>query len=89
MPDDYNHNLPRAAYRAALLAEVNIPNLPKDRKAAIVAELEALGSRTADEDRAGFESAALGPETVGRAPAAAPVQEPFQGRHVDDTDSGR
>lgn len=85
MPEQYNHNLPVAAYRAALLAELNTPPMTREHKAAIVAELETLGARTADEDRAGFEGAALGPETVGRAPAADPVQ----GRHVDPADSGR
>lgn len=72
MPD---YGIPVAAYRAALVAEANTPGIPKEQKAAIVAELESLGPRTADEDRAAMESAMLGPVTVGRAPAADVVQD--------------
>lgn len=92
----YFHNLPVAAYRAALLAELNTPPMDKEHKAAIIAELERIGSRTADEDRSGVQAAAGG-NTVGRAPAAAPIQAPNPatpgvapaGRHLDGDDSGR
>ena len=75
MAEPYNHNLPIAAYRAALLAELNTPPMTKEHKAAIVEELERLGPRTADEDRSGVESAAGG-VTVGRAPDVAPQVAP-------------
>lgn len=66
MADGYNHNLPIAAYRAALLAELNTVPMPREKKAAIVAELESLGPATADEDRNQVEH--RGPRTVGREP---------------------
>ena len=77
MPD---YGLPVPAYKAALAAEAAIPNLPKERKAAILAELEALGNvSTADENRAGV-------ETAGVAQA-----DPSAGRHADvaPAESGR
>lgn len=81
MVDEYNSNLPKAAYRAALLAELNTVPMPREKKAAIVEELERLGNRTADEDRARMEAAALGPTTVGREPgqAVATGSVPVQG----------
>ncbi len=76
MPD---HGLPIATYRAALAAEAAIPNLPKERKAAILAELEALGNvSTADENRSGVETAGVA------------QGDPSVGRHADVADaSGR
>ena len=59
----YNHNLPLPAYRAALLAELETIPMTKERKAAIVEELEALGNRTAVENRAGVETAGVAPGT--------------------------
>lgn len=94
MSDVYNHNLPIAAYRAALIAEGNTPGIGKERRAAIVAELESLGNRTADEDRTGVQAAAGG-NTVGRSPAGAPIQAPDPNpvapspRHADTDSSGR
>lgn len=76
MSDEYNHNLPKAAYRASLLAELNTVPMPREKKAAIVEELERLGQRTADEDRAAMEAAVLGPVTVGRAPSSVVIQDP-------------
>jgi hypothetical protein len=71
MPN-FNSGLPAATYVAALKAEAAIPNLPKERRAAILAELEALGGvSTADQNRSGI-------ETAGVAPADA-----AQGRHAD------
>jgi hypothetical protein len=65
---DYNHNLPVEAYRAALLAELEIGTVTKEHKAAIVEELEKL-PRTAVENRSGMESTDAR-NTVGRAPAS-------------------
>lgn len=72
MTGDWAHPYP-PGYREQLQAEAAQTSLPRERKAAIVAELERLaGKRTADEDRAGI-------ETAGVAPAAA-------GRHADAAD---
>ena len=79
MPD-VNYGHPTPVYKAALIVESRIPNLPKERKAAILAELEALGNvSTADENRAGV-------ETAGVAQA-----DPSAGRHADvaPAESGR
>lgn len=69
-------------HRDALIAEMGQTSLPRDRKAAIVAELEAMGSRTADADRTGMETAGIsnaGVPTAGVAPG-------FAGRHADEGD---
>ena len=79
MPD-VNHGLPTPVYKAALIAEAAIPNLPKERKAAILAELEALGNvSTADENRRGIETAGV------------TQADPSGGRHADvaPAESGR
>lgn len=80
--EPYNHNLPIEAYRAALQYELTTVPLERERKAAIVDELEALGNRTAVENRAGVESA--GGIRAGVAPGTGPVDaDQTVGRHAD------
>ena len=80
---DYNHNLPRGAYEASLRYELEQVSLPRERKAAIVEELEALGGRTNVENRADVESAqaATGPQS----PAAVDPAGPGAPRHAHDS----
>lgn len=79
MSGDWSHPYP-PGYREQLEAEARQASLPRDRKAAIVAELERLGKRTADEDRSGMETAGVKPggqsQTVG-------VEPGTTGRHAD------
>jgi hypothetical protein len=56
-----------AGYREQLQAEAAQASLPRERKAAIVAELERMaGKRTADEDRGGVETSGVNPGVTGR-----------------------
>lgn len=80
--EPWNHNLSIDAYRAALQYELTTVPLERERKAAIVAELEALGNRTAVENRAGVEAA--GGVRAGVAPGTGPVDaDQTVGRHAD------
>lgn len=75
--EPYNHNLPIEAYRAALQYELTTVPMDRERKAAIVAELESLGNRTTVENRAGV-------ETAGVAPGTGPTDaDQTVGRHAD------
>lgn len=76
--EPYNHNLPIEAYRAALQYELTTVPMDRERKAAIVAELESLGNRTTVENRAGVEAAGVAP---GTGPTDA---DRTAGRHADD-----
>ena len=79
---DYNHNLPPAAYEAALRYEL-LTATTREHKAAIVEELERIGGRTNVENRADVESAqaATGPQS----PAAVDPAGPGAPRHAHDS----
>lgn len=78
----YNHNLPIDAYRAALQYELTTVPLDRERKAAIVEELESLGKRTVVEYRADVES--TGGVRAGVAPGTGPTDaDQTVGRHAD------
>lgn len=84
---DYNHNLPVEAYAAALRAELASVPMTREHKAAIVEELEALGARTAVENRADVEGAqaVTGPQAPSVVEATGPESpEARRARHAHD-----
>lgn len=73
----WNHNLPIEEYRRSLNQELNSVPMTRERKAAIVEELESLGNRTAVENRAGIETAGVAPGNGSQ------NLDPQSGRHAD------